>query len=137
MSSEQALIAVVRQHLPEVQAIYLFGTWGTADERPESDLDLAVLLPPARAREAGPLAMSDLRPALASLVGRDVDLINLRLVSTVFQKEVITAGRRIYCADEAKTDEFEMVALSLYQKLNEERAGIVAEALASGRFYDL
>ena len=30
---------------PDTQAIYLYGTWGTEYQRPDSDLDIAVLLP--------------------------------------------------------------------------------------------
>lgn len=81
--------------------------------------------------------MSDLRFALQDLLKKDVDLINLRLAPTVFQKEIILAERRIFCADRYAADEFEMRVLSFYQKLNQERAGIMAEGLRSGRFYDV
>jgi len=79
--------------------------------------------------------MSALCSALESLLSRDVDLINLRRVPTVLRKEVIAADRRIYSGDEYAADEFEMLTLSLYQKLNEERAGIVEDAMAGGRLY--
>ncbi len=59
------------------------------------------------------------------------------MISTVFQKEIVMADRRIYCADEYAAEEFEMLTISKYQKLNEERAGIISEALKSGRFYNL
>ncbi|MCD6344548.1 MAG: hypothetical protein J7M17_02930, partial [Anaerolineae bacterium] len=58
----------------------------------------------------------------------------------VLQKEVIAADRRIYPAisewpaDEYAADEFEMLTLSYYQELNEERADIIEDALATGRF---
>jgi uncharacterized protein len=136
MDIEQAIISAIRQYLPEVQAIYLFGSWGTGDEWPDSDVDVAVLLPAVEAKRTGSLAASDLQEALVATVKKDVDLINIRQVSTVFQKEIITTGRRLFCADETRADEFEMVVLSLYQKLNEERAGILEEAMASGRFYE-
>ena len=43
---------------PDVQAVYRYGTWGTAAERPDSDVDIAVLLA-ARPRDAGgPLAVA-------------------------------------------------------------------------------
>jgi hypothetical protein len=64
-------------------------------------------------------------------------LINLRQVPTVFQKEVILTVRRIYCADLYATEEFEMLVLSYYLKLNEERAEVLSEGLRSGRFYDV
>lgn len=65
-----------------------------------------------------------------------MDLINLREVSTVFQKEIIAADRRIHTGNAYAADEFEMLVLSFYQKLSEERAGILAEGLRSGRFYN-
>ncbi len=65
-----------------------------------------------------------------------MDLINLRQVSTVLQKEIIMADRRIFCADPYAAAEFEMLTLSYYQKLNKERAGILAEGLRSGSFYN-
>ncbi|MDZ7620723.1 MAG: nucleotidyltransferase domain-containing protein, partial [Patescibacteria group bacterium] len=57
-----------------------------------------------------------------------------RRVSTVLQKEVVMAERRIFCLDRYAAEEFEMLVLSFCQKLNEERAGILDEGLASGRF---
>ncbi len=132
-----ALIAsVTLAHYPAAQGIYLFGTHGTDDERPDSDVDIALLLPPDEARRAGHLALSDLQLQLAVALGRDVDLLNARLVTTVFQKEIIF-GELIYCADRAAVDEFEMLTLSAYQKLNEERAEILAEFRRTGRAYDL
>jgi predicted nucleotidyltransferase len=125
---------MVRKHFPEVQAIYLFGTHGTEDERPESDMDIALLLPPVKAKEAGSLALSDAWSDLESVLGKTVDLINLRLAPTVLQKEVIAADRRIYTGDENAAGEFEMLVISFYQKLNEERAEIIGEVRTGGRF---
>ncbi len=68
-------------------------------------------------------------------MGKVVDLINLREVSTVFQNEIITADRRIYTGDAYGADEFEMLALSFYQKLGEERREILEEFWRTGRAY--
>lgn len=132
-----AIIQTVLTHYPAAQAIYLFGTYGTPDEWPNSDVDIALLLPPEEAKRAGHMALSNAHVALERLLGKDVDLINLRQVSTVFQKEIIMAERRICCADAYAADEFEMLVLSYYQKLNEERADVLAEGLRSGRFYNV
>lgn len=134
MNGYDAIIQVVLEHYPDTQAVYLFGSYGTEQEWPESDVDFAVLLPPKESRKIGSLAMSDLRFALESVLHKEVDLINLRQVSTVLQKEVVTADRCIYEGDKYAAEEFDMLTLSLYQKLNEERAGILASALADGRF---
>ena len=93
--SETGLIArIVLDCCPAVQAIYLYGTYGTGLERPDSDVDIALLLAPQEARAVKGLALSDLRFALEAALGRDVDLVNARRVSTVLQKEIVavTAG---------------------------------------------
>jgi len=132
-----AIIQTVLTDYPEVQAIYLFGSYGTEDEWPNSDLDIALLMPPETSKQAGHLMMSPLRGALARLLGRDVDLLNARQVSTIFQKEIVMAERRIYTANENAADEFEIRTLSAYQKLNQERAEVLAEGVRGGRFYDV
>lgn len=137
MSQQSQLIQLILNTWPDTQAIYLFGSWGTEYERPESDVDIAVLLPAPQAKKAGSLILTDLHYALQSLLNREVDLINLRQAPTVLQKEVVMAGRRIYCIPGIVADEFELLVLALYQKLNEERAGILAEGMSSGRFYSL
>ncbi|MDA0242209.1 MAG: nucleotidyltransferase domain-containing protein [Chloroflexi bacterium] len=126
---------IVRAHYPTVQAIYLFGTYGTADEWPDSDADIALLLPHAEAKTTGNLMLSPCCAALEKALGRAVDLLNARHVSTVFQKEIVANGRLLYSGDTTIVDEFEMLTLSFYQKFNEERAEIVEAGLSSGRFY--
>lgn len=137
IASIERLIQLVLETWPDTQAIYLFGSWGTEHEQPGSDVDIAVLLPAPQAKKAGSLALNDLHLALQTVLNREVDLVNLRQVPTVLQKEVVVAGRRIYCVPGTVVDEFELLVFALYQKLNEERAGILAEGLSSGRFYNL
>lgn len=130
-----AIIGIILNYYPDVQAIYLFGSYGTAEEWPDSDIDLALLLPPQQASSERPLAMSQCWSALAASLGREVDVVNARRVSTVFQKEIIASGRLLYCADQYAVDEFEMLVLSYYQKLNDERREIVNSFIESGRAY--
>ena len=106
MSGEEDIIKIILERLPETQAIYLFGSYGTDDEWPNSDVDIAVLLPDEQAKEAGSLKLIKLCSKLERLLKKGVDLINLRLVSTVFQKEIVVADRRIFCADRYAADEF-------------------------------
>jgi len=127
----------VLEYYPNVQGIYLFGSYMTEDEWPDSDVDVALLLPPGEAKKERSFAMSECSLALASSLNKDVDLLNARTVSTVFQKEIISKGRLLYCADRYAVDEFEMLTFSYYQKLNEERADIIASALANGRFLNV
>ena len=137
MSGNEQIVQTILTHYPKVQAVYLFGSYGTADERPSSDVDIAVLLPHEEAKAAGSLLLGELHLALAELLGKEVDLVNLRQVSTVFQKEIVMTGQQIFCADAYAAAEFEMLTLSYYQKLNEERREILAAFKESGRAYDV
>ena len=137
MKDHRSIIEAVLNHYPDVQAIYLFGSHDTEYQRPNSDVDIALLLPPNKAREAGSLALGPLWFELERRLGKTVDLIDLRQVPTVFRKEIIAADRRIYCGNQYAADEFEMLTLSFYQKLNQERREVLAEGLRSGRFHDV
>lgn len=137
MEAHDIIVQTIVARHPDVQAIYLFGSWGTEDEWPDSDVDIAMLLPPDKAKTLGALDLVKTQAELASLLHKPVDLLNLRQISTVFQKEVVMADRRIFTANEYAAEEFEMLTLSFYQKLNEERAEILSEGLRSGRFYDV
>lgn len=137
LERSEFITQVVLAHYPNVQGIYLFGSFMTEDEWPDSDVDLALLLPPVEAKQARQLAVSDCALELARTLGKEVDLLNARTVSTVFRKEIVTKGRLLYCANRYAVDEFEMLTLSYYQKLNEERGEIIDSALADGRFYNI
>ena len=94
VNETDVIVRTILEHHPAAQAIYLFGAYGTADEWPDSDVDIAVLLPPEEARQEPQLMLTPCHYALADALGKPVDLLNAREVSTVFQKEIIKAGRR-------------------------------------------
>lgn len=137
MTVPTTIAPAILNRYPAVQAIYLFGSYGTDMERPDSDADIALLLPPTESRELTPVILSQLQIELEHLLDKNVDLINLRMVSTVLKKEVIAADRRIYEGDRHAAEEFEMLTVSLYQKLNEERADIIESAVNGGRFHEV
>jgi len=134
-NEHNAIIRTILKHYPDVQAIYLFGTYGTEDEWPDSDVDIAILLPHDQAKKEKNIILSRCRFELEYDLHREVDLLNARGVSTVFQKEIIFGGNLIYCADRYAVDEFEMLVISYYQKLNEERKEILESFYETGRAY--
>ena len=136
MPRQEAIIKTVLDFYPDVEAIYLFGSYGTEDEKPDSDVDIALLFPPRRAKAVKSLALSECWSSLTKILQKNVDLVNLRLVNTVFQHEIIQNGRLLYVKGENAVDAFEMAVLSSYQKLNEERAGILEEIYKSGRIFN-
>lgn len=120
---------------PTTQAIYLFGSYSNGGVNEQSDLDLALLLPSQLAFTIDPAHWWQLQDELMSLFNCSVDLINLRQASTVFQVEILRTGQRIYCADPHLCNEYEGLVLSLYQKLNEERAAILSSIHETGIIY--
>ncbi|MBM3934412.1 MAG: nucleotidyltransferase domain-containing protein [SAR202 cluster bacterium] len=128
---------IVTAHYPRAQGVYLFGTYGTPEQRPDSDVDIAVLLPPSEAARCPSLMLTPCHLALEEALGRQVDLLNARALSTVFQKEVVANGRLLLNADEYAVAEFEMLTLSYYQKLNEERREVLEAFQATGKAYDV
>ncbi len=131
VAQEHALIEGIRSEMPSVVAIYLFGSAAVGELRPDSDIDLAVL--PAAPVPAA--LLWSLAQALAVSAGRDVDLIDLRSTSTVMQAQIVSTGKRLYCANEPLCSEFEDRAYSDYARLNEERRHILDDIRERGRIY--
>jgi uncharacterized protein len=129
------IVRIILEHYPTAQAIYLFGTYGTTDEWRDSDVDIAVLLPPGKAPRRPHLMLTPCYCSLMDALGKPVDLLSAREVSTVLQKEIVQSGRRLYSRDDSAIAEFEMMTLSYYQKLNEERKAILDSFQETGKAY--
>jgi len=128
-----AIVEPCREAYPDLEAVYVFGSRAEQTEHPGSDVDIAVLLPPATAHRAGSLALSPLRQRLERALRLEVDLVNLRLAPTVFAKEIIAGGDRIDSRHGDAADDFEALTLSLYQELNVERAALLRDFERTGR----
>ncbi len=126
---EEKIAAVLLKHFPGAQAAWLFGSFGTEYERPDSDVDIGLLLP----EKAGTDDIFSCRFALEEILSRPVDLVDLRGTNTVFQFEVARTGRPLFIADRTAANTYEMLVISFYQKLQQERAGILEAVKESGR----
>ncbi len=121
------VLALLRARLPGLIGVWLFGSCARGEARDGSDVDLAVLTQaPLRAAELWQLAQ-----VLAGRLGREVDLVDLRAASAVLRMQAVGRGRRIFCADHKACEAFEDFVFSDYARLNEERAGILADRLAA------
>jgi predicted nucleotidyltransferase len=136
-SNECRIVTLALHHQPALQAGYQFGSHASEQAWPGSDVDIALLLPVEEHRLSRMLAASPLRSELTEALQHEVDLVDLRLASTVLQNEVIHTGRRIFTASEDAVLAFEMQVLSAHQKLNEERKEIIASFMQSKRAYAL
>jgi predicted nucleotidyltransferase len=129
--NDSALVEFFSQALPDLIALYRFGSQAKGTSRPESDMDLAVLV-----RYPIPaLRRFELAQELAAQLHRDVDLVDLRSTSTVMRMQVIATGECVDSTDESARREFEMYVYSDYARLNEERREILKRINASGLVY--
>jgi len=110
-------------------AVYLYGSAARDGLRKDSDVDLAFL------GTSSPPVLTILRSAsaLEGVLGRAVDLVDLRQAPTVLRAQVVAKGRRIHTGDAPAADTFEMYALSDYATLEEERRPVVEAMLARYR----
>lgn len=125
-----ALIHSLQTHIPNLLAIYAFGSRIQGTARPDSDLDLAVLV----ASYADPLTLFEVANELADVAGYAVDLLDLRAASTVMQYQIITTGKRWWTLD-MQAALFEAFILSEKTALDVARAGLLADIRQRGTVY--
>lgn len=126
----QDVVTALHTALPDLQAIYLFGSQASGDAGPDSDIDLAVLTGAPR----DSVTLWELSADLALLCGLHVDLLDLRSASTVMQYQVITTGERIWASDSSAAL-YESFILSEKTSLDEARAGLLQDIASRGRVH--
>jgi len=103
------------------ELVYVFGSFAMGEATEDSDLDVAFL-----SRESfDPMDVFLTAQRIASRLDCDVDLVQLKNSTTVFQKEVVEHGTVICKKSERIQDDFELLVFKKYIKLNEERAEIL------------
>ena len=127
---EDQIVAVLREKLPGLLAVYLFGSQALNMAGPDSDIDLAIL---AGGRQ-DTLTLWNLGQDLASMFDRDVDLLDLRAATTVMQYQIITTGRRLWKKD-LQAGLFECAVLSQKTELDTARAALLQDIQREGRVY--
>lgn len=129
--NDSSLKEYVRKAVPDLIALYRFGSQERGTAGPYSDVDLAIL-----SREPIPnLRRFELAQELATELHRDVDLVDLGTASTVMKMQVLSTGICLVSQDESARQEFEMYAYSDYARLNEERREIAKGITKRGLVY--
>lgn len=119
------LVSLIKQHLPSVKLIYLFGSRATNEARPSSDWDIAVM-----AEKKIPVStLWELKELLANTCCAEVDLIDLLQSTTVLNVQIIERGQLLYDACDAAMP-FETRVLSMYGRLQEGREDIMSDFVA-------
>lgn len=124
------IVHTLQARLPDLLAIYAFGSRVNGMANASSDLDLAVMV----SGYVVPTALWELSGDLADLAGCPVDLLDMRAASTVMQYQIITTGQRWWVKD-AQAALFEAAVLSDKTELDTARAGLLADIRERGSVY--
>ncbi len=122
---------IVKKYFPDVEAIYLFGSFASNQQTDESDVDLALVLP----NPIDKLTLFNITQEIAASISRDIDLIDLRDTPLDFKFEIISTGTLIFCKNSEQTLRYEALVMSMYQRFSEERKGILEEIERSGTIF--
>lgn len=108
--------------------IILFGSFAKGTSCEDSDIDLAYF----SEQHLSSYKLFILAGELATLTGREVDLVDIKHIDTVFTMQIFEQGTPIYIQNENEFTRQKMRAYSMYATLNEQRAGVI-EAIKERR----
>ena len=128
--NRHSIVQIMQDKIPELLAIYAFGSRIQGTANAQSDLDMAVLV----AGYAEPLNLWSLASDLEDITDCPVDLLDLRAASTVMQYQIITTGERWWSKD-AQASLFEAAILSEKTALDCARAGLLSDIQQQGKIY--
>lgn len=114
---------------PRILALYLLGSAHSGAMRPDSDIDLAILVEPGSRIEA--LERAEFAAEVAYAIGRDVYLGEMSSLNLVYAREAILKGRRLFERDRGRAELREASMLGMYANFHEERRE-VADAYRIG-----
>lgn len=130
LAADGLVVTFLRAALPNLLAVYAFGSRISGTARADSDLDLAVLV----AGYVEPLCLWELSNQLAEALGCEVDLLDMRAASTVMQYQILQSGRRLW-GDALAAGLFECFVLSEKLALDAFRAPLLRDIQARGSVY--
>jgi predicted nucleotidyltransferase len=101
--------------------ILLFGSHAKETARKDSDIDIAYYSEDL----LSPFELFSFLGELAQIGNKDVDLVNIREIDTVFAMQIFTTGKLLECKNENEFVKQRMKAFSMYAGLNQQRAEVL------------
>ncbi|WP_339195807.1 nucleotidyltransferase domain-containing protein [Solibacillus sp. FSL R5-0449] len=111
--------------------IILFGSFAKGTNRDDSDIDLAYF----SKEQLSSYERFLLAGELAEMAGREVDLVDIKQLDTVFTIQIFSQGIPIYIQDENEFTRQKMRAYSMYATLNEQRAAVIESIKERGSVF--
>ena len=127
---QQQLIETMNARL-HTEFIILFGSFAKKTARDNSDVDLAYF----SKQQLSSYERFNLAGDLAMIANREIDLIDLKQIDTVFTMQIFSEGVPIYIKDENEFTRQQMRAYSMYAALNEQRAPIIEAIKERGNVF--
>ena len=123
-SLSQQLTDILISHIPDLWAVYLFGSICTDRFNADSDIDIAFI----GAQSVDSIKRWDIQEIIAAQLHKDIDLVDMRSATTIMQKQIIETGQRVYCGAQflSRVEHFESKCIWLYIDLMELNAPLYA-----------
>lgn len=123
MLTEEVKSNVVDKIIEELDPAFLilFGSFAKGNNHVKSDIDLAYFSDKQLSSYERFILASD----LAVLAGREVDIVDLKQIDTVFTMQIFERGVPIFIRDKNEWVRQKMRAYSMYASLSEQRAPII------------
>lgn len=120
-NAEIQIIDLLKSKIPKLVGIYIFGSYADNTATRESDIDIAFL----SFERITAVEKWKIQEELASILDKDIDLVDLKDATVILRAEVVEKGKLIFSGNKYQVDYFEMTTYSMYADLNESRAEIL------------
>ena len=125
------IIVEYLKHKLKPKFIYLFGSFAKGEGRDDSDIDIAIYTD----EKISAYEFFIIANNLSFKVSRDVQIVDLKDIDTVFASQIVGNREELYCNDEILKANYNIRTFKEYAKLNEERQIILDAIERDGCIY--
>ncbi len=108
---------------PDILAVYLLGSALNSTMRPDSDIDLGLMIKPGSKMSS--LIRAKLAGVLSYEMGRNVDLGEVSSSNLVYAREAFFKGKLLYTKDKEMANLYRANLLGMYLQYNIDRQEVV------------
>ncbi|MEW6088421.1 MAG: nucleotidyltransferase domain-containing protein [bacterium] len=98
----------------EIIALYLFVSYAEDKQRPESDVDIAVLTEPYKNKQESFMSRLKFKNDIAKLLNKEIDLVIFQETGEILSYQIIKNGRVVFERDRDKLSLFKSKTIVQY-----------------------